>query len=56
MAISLALVSALADGDVVGFAYGISYGDVMGHRGFTHSLSFNFLISLLCAFSVFRSA
>ena len=56
MAISLAIVSALPDIDVVGFAYGVSYGDVMGHRGFTHSLSFALLSSLLCAVMVFRSA
>jgi inner membrane protein len=56
LAISLALVSALPDIDVVGYYYGIPYGDVMGHRGFTHSLSFAVLISLLCAFIVFRSA
>jgi inner membrane protein len=56
MAISLAIVSALPDIDVVGFAYGVSYGDVMGHRGFTHSLSFALISSLLCAVMVFRSA
>ena len=56
LTISLALISALPDIDLVGFFYGIPYGDVMGHRGFTHSLLFSVLISLLCAFIVFRSA
>ena len=55
MSISLAIVSALPDIDVVGFAYGVSYGDVMGHRGFTHSLSFALLSSLFCASFVFRA-
>ena len=53
--VTLALVSALPDIDVVGFHNGIPYEHVMGHRGFTHSLSFAVLISLLCAFTVFRS-
>ena len=28
------------DADVVGFAFGIQYGDLLGHRGLTHSLAF----------------
>jgi len=30
----------LPDLDVVAFAFGIPYGDMFGHRGFTHSLFF----------------
>jgi inner membrane protein len=30
----------LPDGDVLGFAAGIAYGDMLGHRGFTHSILF----------------
>ena len=37
---SLVLCSLLPDIDVVGFKFGIAYGDFWGHRGFTHSLVF----------------
>lgn len=30
----------LPDADVAGFKLGIAYGDVLGHRGFFHSLAF----------------
>jgi inner membrane protein len=32
--------SILPDNDVIGFRFGIHYGDVWGHRGMTHSLLF----------------
>jgi inner membrane protein len=32
--------SVLPDLDVIGFRFGIRYGDFWGHRGFTHSLLF----------------
>lgn len=35
-----AFCSMLPDIDVIGFAFGIRYGDLWGHRGFTHSLLF----------------
>ena len=35
-----ALLAMLPDVDVVGFAFGIPYGEKLGHRGFTHSLVF----------------
>jgi inner membrane protein len=35
-----AICSMLPDIDVVGFRFGIHYGDFWGHRGFTHSLAF----------------
>jgi inner membrane protein len=38
-------LSAAPDLDVIGFHYGIHYGDVMGHRGFTHSLFFAALLA-----------
>jgi inner membrane protein len=28
----------LPDADVIGFAFGIRYGDLLGHRGLSHSL------------------
>ena len=35
-----AVCSVIPDLDVVGFSFGIRYGDFLGHRGFTHSLFF----------------
>ena len=35
-----ACCAVLPDADVVGFALGIQYGDLLGHRGLTHSLPF----------------
>jgi inner membrane protein len=40
--------AALPDADVAGFVFGIRYGDVLGHRGLSHSLPF----ALLCAIVV----
>ena len=36
--------SALPDLDVVGFAVGIRYGDLLGHRGLSHSLLFALVV------------
>src|SRR4051794_27448107 len=48
-----ALLSVVPDVDVVGFQFGVRYGDFLGHRGFTHSIVFAVLlaglISLACA-------
>ncbi len=35
-----AVCSMLPDLDVIGFRFGVHYGDFWGHRGFTHSLLF----------------
>jgi inner membrane protein len=35
-----AVCAMLPDLDVIAFAFGIPYGDMFGHRGFTHSLFF----------------
>lgn len=35
-----ALCAALPDADVIGFPLGIRYGDLLGHRGLSHSLAF----------------
>ena len=40
-----ALCSALPDLDVMGFYFGIQYGDVWGHRGMTHSIVFAALLA-----------
>ena len=46
--------SILSDADVIGFRFGISYGDFLGHRGFYHSLFFAFLLSSTVVFLAFR--
>lgn len=40
-----AVVSAVPDLDVIGFHFGVRYGDLIGHRGFTHSLLFAALLA-----------
>lgn len=35
-----AVCAALPDLDVIGFRFGIAYGDMLGHRGLSHSLAF----------------
>src|SRR5215469_1467836 len=37
--------SVIPDLDVMGFRFGVHYGDFWGHRGFTHSLLFAALLS-----------
>ena len=49
-----ALCPALPDIDFIGFYFGVAYGSPLGHRGFTHSLLFAWLLGFLvatCAFS-----
>ena len=41
------LCSILPDIDVLSFVFGIDYGDVFGHRGLTHSLSFAFVLGFV---------
>jgi inner membrane protein len=46
---SMALWSALSllpDADVIGFTFGVQYGDPWGHRGATHSLPFSATLGL----------
>lgn len=40
-----AFCSVIPDLDVIGFRFGIHYGDFWGHRGFTHSLLFAALLA-----------
>ncbi|SDK63422.1 inner membrane protein [Catalinimonas alkaloidigena] len=49
-----ALCAMLPDADVVGFAVGIPYDSLWGHRGFTHSIVFALLVGVVMAFVVFR--
>jgi len=43
------LCSLVPDIDVIGFRFGIRYGDFWGHRGFTHSLVFAILLASAAA-------
>ena len=43
------LLTILPDADVIGFGLGIQYEDMLGHRGFTHSILFALVISFLIA-------
>jgi inner membrane protein len=40
-----AVCSVMPDLDVIGFGFGVHYGDFLGHRGFTHSLVFAALLA-----------
>jgi len=44
-----AVCSIIPDIDVVGFRFGIHYGDFWGHRGFTHSLLFAVILAIVMA-------
>ena len=48
-----AIFAMLPDADVLSFRLGIAYGDVLGHRGFTHSLLFAAALAALGAFALF---
>jgi inner membrane protein len=48
-----AVCSVIPDLDVIGFRFGIHYGDFWGHRGFTHSLVFAALLASIVTFVVF---
>src|SRR5438552_12554369 len=46
------LCSIVPDLDVIGFRFGIRYGDFWGHRGFTHSLVFAALLASIVTFAL----
>ena len=46
----LSFLSYLPDFDVIGFQFGIAYGDEWGHRGATHSIVFAVFVGLLSGF------
>jgi inner membrane protein len=48
-----AVCSVLPDIDVIGFRFGVRYGDFWGHRGFTHSLLFAALLASIAVLAVF---
>ena len=49
-----ALCSVVPDLDVIGFRFGIHYGDFWGHRGFTHSILFAALLASVVMLVAFR--
>src|SRR5579864_4208132 len=51
-----ALCSVSPDLDVIGFRFGIKYGDFWGHRGFTHSLLFAVFLASFVAVVAFRNS
>ena len=46
--------SVVPDADVIGFSFGIRYGDFFGHRGFFHSIFFAFILSFVLTAIFFR--
>jgi len=51
-----ALCSIVPDADVIAFDFGIPYEHLFGHRGFTHSISFSALFSLLILLLFYRNS
>ena len=49
-----AICSMLPDTDVIGFALDIRYNQMLGHRGFSHSILFAVIVSCLIANLAFR--
>lgn len=47
--IAAASLSILPDADVIGFSFGIEYGDLLGHRGLSHSLLFALFAGVVTA-------
>src|SRR5205085_6472191 len=50
------LCAVLPDADVVGFAFGVHYDSMFGHRGLTHSLAFALLLACVVVALFFRDA
>ena len=46
----------LPDADVLGFAFGIRYRDMLGHRGLTHSLTFALVVGCAAALLFLQTA
>ena len=52
--VALAVCAMLPDIDVLGFRFGIHYGDLLGHRGLTHSLAFAGTVGVTAVALLFR--
>ncbi|MCB0420494.1 MAG: metal-dependent hydrolase [Bdellovibrionales bacterium] len=50
------LCSMIPDLDVIGFRFGIKYGDLWGHRGMTHSILFAVVVGTMIGFFYVRRA
>lgn len=48
------LCSVIPDLDIIGFRFGIHYDDMLGHRGFSHSLLFALILSLMVVLLAFN--
>ena len=48
--------SVLPDADIAGFKFGIRYGDLLGHRGLSHSIAFAVVTALGATALFFRGA
>lgn len=44
----------IPDLDVIGFDFGIKYGDMLGHRGITHSILFAMLLGMSISYFFFK--
>jgi inner membrane protein len=49
-----AVCSIIPDLDVIGFRFGVRYQDLLGHRGFTHSILFAAALGALVGLTLFR--
>jgi inner membrane protein len=47
-------LSMLPDADVIGFGFGVAYGDPLGHRGASHSLFFAALVGAIVGLTALR--
>jgi inner membrane protein len=50
------LCAILPDADVIGLAFGVRYGSMFGHRGFTHSITFALLLGVVAGLYAVRDA
>lgn len=49
-----AICAMIPDADVISFSFGVSYGSMFGHRGFTHSIFFALLFGSFIGFLVHK--
>ncbi len=49
-----AFCAMVPDLDVIGFRFGVRYGDLLGHRGLSHSLLIAAVIALVALWTAFR--
>jgi inner membrane protein len=54
LVIAASVCSIIPDVDVIGFGLGIRYGDMFGHRAFTHSLTFAVALGALATVTLFQ--